>query len=107
MTSLLLALALLQSQQPDPQLQRQQQEMQSLGRRIDQQQAELSRLVEALNKQAPRPVCLADLQFINPGSAAVRVPGTSTAIVPLNLIGTVSKPNNACLPAEIRVTVSY
>ena len=37
----------------------------------------------------------------------MRVPASASAVAPLNLFSTVSRPLSACLPAEIRVAASY
>src|SRR5437773_11263109 len=69
---------------------------------LQQQQLELGRLVQMLQRSA----CSAEIRWVNGGEQKI-VPSNSAAAVRLSLFSTISKPPDVCLPAEIRVTASY
>ena len=69
---------------------------------LQQQQLELGRLVQMLQRSA----CSAEIRWVNGGEQKI-VPSNSAAVVRLSLFSTISKPPDVCLPAEIRVTASY
>ena len=69
---------------------------------LQQQQLELGRLVQMLQRSA----CSAEIRWVNGGEQKI-VPSNSAAVVRLSLFSTISKPTDVCLPAEIRVTASY
>jgi hypothetical protein len=103
-------LLLMVPQQPiEQELQHQQQQLEQIHRDLQQ----LQKTLEASEKQAPqekadqtRSICSVELRRVN-GAEQRRVPRNSAAVVPLNLFGTISRPMESCLPAEIRVTASY
>src|SRR4026209_954356 len=104
MITLLFAFAVLLPPQSDAS--RQQQDIQQMQRQLETQQNEVIRLLSALEKQSGKPVCEAQLEMLN-NPAQRSAPATSTAVVPLNLVATVSKPASPCHQAEIRLNVSY
>jgi len=100
-TPLLLVLLTLEPQQ-QTQMDQIQQELQQQRQQI----GHLMDLIEKNQKQTPPPVCAAEILRV--GSLDQRsVPLTATASVPFNLFSVVTKPENACLHGEVRVTASY
>src|SRR5262245_47846283 len=101
MTALLLLLLTIPPQQ--------QTQMDQIQQELQQQRQQIGQLMELLDKnqkQMPPPVCAAEVLRV--GSLDQRtVPVTATAAVPFNLFSVVTKPENACLQAEVRVTASY
>lgn len=111
MIHLLLVLVAAQSpQQPDQQLQRQQVQLEQLRQELQQQRQQFRRLLDLLEQQGQKqqqtPVYSAELRRVN-GGEFKRVPPNISAVVPLVLLSTISKPQEACLQAEIRVTAHY
>lgn len=111
-TDLVFTLIALELQQPiEQQFQRQQQQLEQIQQQLRQNQQQMGRLQDLLERQEKqrdpqRPPCSAELRWVsNPDQR--RVPGSTTAVVPLNLFSLISKPTEVCLPAEIRVTASY
>jgi hypothetical protein len=107
----ILALFLgLQSQQElESQIRQRQLEIEQLAgllREERRQAGELKQVVARQEQELRRPFCSADLSFV--GASAPRIVAANpNASVSVNLHGTVSRPANVCLPAEIRVTASY
>src|SRR5919197_6743652 len=110
MTPLLFFL-ILGGAQAEQQMQRQMQQLEQLGRALEQQRQQFDRVLGELEKmsQANRgetravAICSVELRPVN-GADARKVPPNPAAVVPLNLFSTVSQPASACLPAEVRVT---
>src|SRR6266516_1759453 len=111
----LLFLLLAPQQQTVQNFERQQQQQLQLGGSLlqldalgktvavlQQQQLELGRLVQMLQRSA----CSAEIRWVNGGEQKI-VPSNSAAVVRLSLFSTISKPPDVCLPAEIQVTASY
>jgi len=108
MTIPLLLLLLAFEPQTQPQAQTQ---MDQIHQELFQQRQQIGRLMEMLEqreqKQAPpAPVCSAEIRAVQSADQK-RVPVTATAAVPFNLFSVVTKPVDACLQAEVRVTASY
>ena len=112
MIPILLMLATLQAQQQtEQQAQRQQIQLEQLRQELQQQREQLGRLLQIIERQSQKqeketPVCSAEIRRVNE-SEQRRVPLNSAAVTPLNLFSVVTKPMDACLQAEIRVTASY
>jgi hypothetical protein len=101
-----------QGQAVEQQLQRQQQQLEQVSRQISQQQQQLDRMLGALERQ-PAPndarqsiACSVELRRVG-GADKRNVPTSATAVIPFNLFSVVSRPAEGCLPAEVRITVSY
>lgn len=111
-TEILFLLATFEPQQPvEQQLQRQQQQLEQIQQQLRQQQQQMGRLQELLERQdkqhePQKPPCSADLRWVNSAEQR-RVPASTTAIAPLNLLSLIGKPADICLPAEVRITASY
>jgi hypothetical protein len=103
-----LLLFLMPFQQADQQTNRPQQQLEEVQRRMADQQQQLNHVLSILEREGQRPiaVCSVELRRVN-GAETRKVPPNAGAIVPLNLFSTVSRPENGCLPAEVRITVSY
>jgi len=88
----------------------QQTQMDQIHQELLQQRQQIGRLLELLGKDqkqaAPARVCSAEARAVG-STDQKRVPMTPTAVVPFNLFSVVTKPEEACLEAEIRVTASY
>ena len=85
--------------------------MDQIHQELLQQRQQIGRLVEMLEqreqKQAPSaPVCSAEIRAAQSADQK-RVPVNASAAVPFNLFSVVTKPVDACLQAEVRVTASY
>jgi hypothetical protein len=115
MVSLLLFLVLGEPQQVEQQMQRQLMQLEQLSRQMEQQRQQLERILAVLERQSPPDrrdsqrtltVCSVEVRRAN-GSEVRKVAATAGALVPLNLFSIVSRPAEACLPAEVRVTASY
>jgi hypothetical protein len=112
MIPILLVLATLQAQQQtEQQSQRQQIQLEQLRQELQQQREQLGKLLQIIERQSQKqeqetPVCAAEIRLVNE-SEQRRVPLNSAAVTPLNLFSVVTKPMDACLQAEIRVTASY
>ena len=112
MIPILLMLATLQqAQQTEQQAQRQQIQLEQLRQELQQQREQLGKLLQTMERQGQkqeqqRPVCSAEIRRVN-GTEQRRVPLNGSAVTPLNLFSVVTKPIDACLQAEIRVTASY
>jgi hypothetical protein len=112
MIPILLMLATLQpQQQTEQQAQRQQIQLEQLRQELQQQREQLGRLLQIIERQSQKqdqeaPLCSAEIRRVNETEQR-KVPLNSAAITPLNLFSVVTKPPDACLQAEIRVTASY
>ena len=71
-----------------------------------QNEQQLRQIQEQLEKLVAKPTCAVELQWVS-NNESRRVPPSSTAVVPLHFFAAVSKPEDQCLPVEIRVSVSY
>jgi hypothetical protein len=83
--------------------------MDQIQQELQQQRQQIGHLMELLEKnqkQTLPPVCAAEILGVGSPDQR-RVPLTPTAAVPFNLFSVVTKPENACLQAEVRVTASY
>ena len=103
-----LLLFLMPFQQAEQQTKQPQQQLEEVQRRIADQQQQLNNVLSILEREGQRPiaVCSVELRRVN-GAETRKVPPNAAALVPLNLFSTVSRPENGCLPAEVRITVSY
>jgi len=112
MIPILLVLATLQTQQQtEQQAQRQQIQLEQLRQELQTQREQLERMLQIIERQSQKqeketPVCSAEIRRVNE-SEKRRVALNSAAVTPLNLFSVVTKPIDACLQAEIRVTASY
>jgi hypothetical protein len=110
---ILLFLWPVQGQPVEQQLLRQQQQLEQVSRQIMQQQQQLDRMLGVLERPKPeerdsRPTIACSVELRRVGGADKRnVPSNATAVVPFNLFSVVSRPADACLPAEVRITASY
>ncbi len=95
-----------QLQQQQRTLQRQQQQLQQLERRVERSVGLLEEVRQEHRDQQPQPSCAARISWVA-GSERRDVPPGDTVSVLLNLFSTVSRPRETCLPAEVRVTVSF
>jgi hypothetical protein len=85
--------------------------MDQMHQELLQQGRQIDRLLEILNQKeqkpsAPAPICTAEIRAVGSFDQK-RVPVIGTAVVPFNLFSVVTKPLDACLQAEVRVTASY
>jgi hypothetical protein len=106
---LILVLGLQSQQELESRIQQKQQEIDQLKTELNeqrQQAGQLRRVVDQQDQELRRPFCSAEIRFVSGGEART-VAANSSAIVPLSLHSTVSRPSNVCLTAEIRVTASY
>ncbi len=84
---------------------RQQQQLLEVQRQLQESQATLD-TIEQEQQALAKLSCAAELQSI--GGDAVRTVSAGDAVaVRIDLFGTVSLPPDTCLPADIRMTVSY
>src|SRR6266571_3160362 len=106
MIQLLVLMVGLQSQQElEGRIQQKQSEIDQLHAQLNEQRSQVGQLQQVVLRQEQelrRPFCSAEIGFVS-ASEARSVSRDASAAVPLNLQSTVSKPANACLPAEIRV----
>ncbi len=111
-TSLFLLVILAQPQQLE---QQQLQQLEQLNRQMEQQRRQLDRMLEMLDRQtqperrdqrSTLTLCTVEVRRAN-GQDVRQVASNVGAVVPLNLFSTVSRPAEACLPAEVRVTATY
>ena len=94
-----------QLQQQQRLLQQQQQQLQQLQRQVD-RSVELLEAVQQEHLEQPGPSCSAHIRSVTGADRRSVAPG-DTVSVQLNLFSTVSQPRLNCLPAEVRVTVSF
>src|SRR5436190_11936996 len=106
---LLLILGLQSQQELESRIQQKQREIDQLHSELNEQKSQVGQLQQVVGRQEQelrRPFCSAELGFVS--ASETRLVSRDAALaIPLSLQGAVSKPANACLPAEIRVTASY
>ncbi len=101
----LILFALLPQQDLGAELRRQQQQLQDVQRQLRESQATLA-TIEQEQQALAKLSCSAELQLI--GGDALRTVSAGDAVaVRIGLFSTVSRPLDTCLPADIRMTVSY
>ena len=101
----LILFALMPQQDLGAELRRQQQQLQDVQRQLRESQATLA-TIEQEQQALAKLSCSAELQLI--GGDAVRTVSAGDAVaVRIGLFSTVSRPVDTCLPADIRMTVSY
>ena len=89
----------------------QQTQMDQIQQELVQQRQQVGRLLQLFEQDrqkqtSPAPVCSAELRS-HGSSDLKRVPMTATAVLPFELFSIVTKPQDVCLQAEVRVTASY
>jgi hypothetical protein len=112
---LLIVMWAAEPQQIEQQMQRQQQQLDQIKGQMDQQRQQLDRLIQGVEAQSDRRnqksgvACSVEMRRADgrlDGKETRGAVGPST-VVPLNLLSTVSRPAEDCLPAEVRVTATY
>jgi hypothetical protein len=88
----------------------QQTQMDQIHQELVQQRQQLGRVLDLLEKDQKQgqsaPICYADTRLVGSPDQK-RVPINGTVVVHFNLFSVVTKPADACLQAEVRVTASY
>jgi len=90
----------------------QQTQMDQIHQELVEQRQQIGRVLELLEQKdpqkapAPSPICAAEVRAVSSPDQK-RIPMTATAVVPFNVFSVVTKPADACLQAEVRVTASY
>lgn len=97
--------ALFPQQELEAELRRQRQQLLEIQQQIRESQATID-TIEREQRALARPSCSAELQLV--GGNAVRTVAAGDAVaVRIDLFSTVSRPRDTCLPADLRLTVSY